>query len=314
MRRKRKIPEKPRYVTITRKVYQLLAELEVSRFPVDPFKIIENLDSLYLEAWSELRDATGVSDPFGLKARKLDAETNVKRGTGEYLIVYDDTIGYLPRIRFTLAHEIGHIIMGHFTEFEKTSLREGLTHAEKIVLEREADAFAAELLAPRTILRRFPGMKNDPAWLKQTCFLSEQAADIRAEELKRVDFSYYRHEDQLHRNFYNYLEEKGIYPIPDHRLTEDTIIIPDELDDYLLCGYWPYIAATIGMYEKMPALQVAVASAVAFYDDGNMVLFVNNEETKNIAEQGKEVILKCLAKYANSPVTQISICVAQIRV
>ena len=314
MRRKRKIPEKPRYVTITRKVYQLLAELEVSRFPVDPFKIIENLDGLYLEAWSELRDATGVSDPFGLKARKLDAETNVKRGTGEYLIVYDDTIGYLPRIRFTLAHEIGHIIMGHFTEFEKTSLREGLTHAEKMVLEREADAFAAELLAPRTILRRFPGMKNDPVWLKQTCFLSEQAADIRAQELKRVDFSYYRHEYQLHRNFYNYFEEKGIYPIPDHRLTEDTIIIPNELDDYLLCDYWPYIAATIGMYEKMPALQAAVAPAVAFYDDENMVLFVNNEETKNIAEQGKDLILKCLAKYAASPVTQISIRVAQRRV
>lgn len=81
-----------------------------------------------------------------------------------------------------------------------------------------------------------------------------------------------------------------------------------------MCDYWPYIAATIGMYEKMPALQAAVAPAVAFYDDGNMVLFVNNEETKNIAEQGKEVILKCLAKYANSPVTQISIRVAQIRV
>ena len=314
MRRKRKIPDKPRYVTITRKAYQLLAELEVSRFPVDPFEIIDCLDSLYLESWSELKEVTGVTDPFGLKARKLDAETNVKRGVGEYLIVYDDTIGYLPRIRFTLAHEIGHIIMGHFTEFEKTSLREGLTHAEKMVLEREADAFAAELLAPRTILRRFPGMKNDPTWLKQTCYLSEQAADIRAQELKRVDFSYYRHEDQLHRNFYNYLEAKGIYTIPDHRLTEDTIIIPGELDDYLLCDYWPYIAATIGMHEKMPVLQAAVAPAVAFYDDKDMVLFVNDENSKNIAEQGKEVILKCLAKYANSPVTQISIRVAQISV
>lgn len=311
MRRKKRIPDKPRYATITRKAYQLLAELEIAKFPVDPFEIIEQLDSLYLAAWTELKENTGVSDPAGLKVRKLDAETIVKRGSGEYLIVYDDTIGYLPRIRFTLAHEIGHIIMGHFTEFEKTSLREGVTPAEKVVLEREADAFAAELLAPRTILRRFPGMRNDSAWLKQTCFLSEKAADIRAKELRRVDFGYYKHEDRLHRNFYNYLEKSGVYAIPEHRLTEDAIIIPDELDDYLACDYWPYVAATIGLHEKMPALQAAVAPAVAFYDGKDMVLFVHNEETKNIAEQGKDVILKCLAKYAASSVTQIAVCVAQ---
>lgn len=311
MRRKRRIPDKPRYATITRKAYQLLAELEIAKFPVDPFEIINQLDSLYLAAWTELKENTSDSDPLLLKVRKLDAETIVKRGSGEYLIVYDDTIGYLPRIRFTLAHEIGHIVMGHFTEFEKTSLREGVAPAEKIVLEREADAFAAELLAPRTILQRFPGIKNDPAWLQQTCFLSEQAADIRAKELKRVDFGYYKHEDRLHRNFYNYLEKSGVYPIPEHRLTEDTIVIPEEFDDYLVCDYWPYVATTIGLYEKMPALQAAVAPAVAFYDDKDMVLFVHDEETKNIAEQGKNVILKCLAKYAASSVTQITVCVAQ---
>lgn len=311
MRRKRKIPDKPRYTTTTRKAYQLLAELEIARFPVDPFEIINQLDSLYLVAWTELKENTGVPDPLELKAKKLDAETIVKRGSGEYLIVYDDTIGYLPRIRFTLAHEIGHIIMGHFTEFEKTSLHERLTYAEKTVLEREADSFAAELLAPRTILRRFPGMKNDVAWLKQTCFLSEQAADIRAAELQRIDFGFYKYEDRIHRNFYNYLEGKGVYPIPEHRLTEDTIIIPDELDDYIVCDYWPYVVATIGIYEKASALQAAVAPAVAFYDDEDMVLFVSDEKTKNIAEQGKDVILKCLAQYAASSVTQINICVAK---
>lgn len=311
MRRKRKIPEKPRYATVTRKAYQLLAELEVAKFPIDPFEIIRQLDSLYLASWSELKEATGVSDPLGLKARKLDAETNVKRGSGEYLIVYDDTIRYLPRIRFTLAHEIGHIVMGHFTEFEKTSLRDGLTPQEKIVLEREADAFATELLAPRTILRRFPGMKNDISWLKQTCFLSEQAANIRARELRRVDFGFYKHEDRIHRNFYRYLEEQGIYSIPEHRLTEDSVVIPSELDDYLVCDYWPYVAATIGLHEKKPTLQAAVASAVAFYDNKDMVLFVNDEKTKNIAEQGKDIILKCLAKYAASPVTQLNIRVAK---
>ena len=68
MRRKRKIPEKPRYATVTRKAYQLLAELEVAKFPIDPFEIIRQLDSLYLASWSELKEATGVSDTFVLNA------------------------------------------------------------------------------------------------------------------------------------------------------------------------------------------------------------------------------------------------------
>lgn len=313
MRRKRKIPENPRYKTVTRKAYQLLAELEISEFPVDPFKIIDQMDSCFLAGWDELRTATGVDDPENLKVRKLDAETTIRRGSGEYLIIYDDTVTYIPRVRFTLAHEIGHIIMGHFVEFEGTSLREGLTAREKKVLELEADAFAAELLAPRTIIRRFPGMKNDPMWLKQICYLSDKAANIRAIELRRMDFGFYPQEDTLHRNFYNYMEERGVYHVPNNRLTENNIHISDELDDFLVCDYWPYVAATVGMHEKNTTLQAAIKNAVALYDDEDMVLFVRDGEEKKLAEQGKDVILKCLAKYAASSVRRIDIRIAETK-
>lgn len=313
MRRKRKIPDKPRYKTITRKVYQLLAEFGISEFPVDPFKIIEEMDNCYIAGWEELSKSCNVLDPFNLRLRGLDAETTIKRGTSDYLIVYDDTITYLPRVHFTLAHEIGHIVLGHLTEFEDTSIQSGLSVASKKVLETEADAFAAELLAPRTILRRFPGMKHDPNWLKEICFLSGKAAGIRADELKRLDFGYYRHEDTIHRNFYCYLEKCGVYHTPMRRLTEDDVIIPDELDDYIVCDYWPYVAATVGMHEKNKTLQTAIENAVALYDDEDMVLYVLDGEEKKIAEQGKDTILKCLATYATSSVKRIDIRIAEQR-
>lgn len=311
MRRKRKIPDKPRYSTITRKAYQLLAELGISKFPVDPFEIIDELDNCYIAGWDDLRKTFNISDPYNLKQRGLDAETTIRRGTSDYLIVYDDTVTYLPRVRFTLAHEIGHIVLGHLTEFEGTSIQSGLPVSSKKVLETEADAFAAELLAPRTILRRFPGMKHDPNWLKDVCFLSGKAANIRADELKRHDFGYYRHEDSIHRNFYNYLEQCGVYHTPQRRLSEDAVAIPDELDDYISCEYWPYVAATVGMHEKNTIVQAAIENAVAFYDDEDMVLFVNDGEEKRIAEQGKDVILKCLANYAASPVKRIDVRIAE---
>lgn len=313
MRRKRKIPDKPRYKTITRKVYQLLAEFEISEFPVDPFKIIDEMDNCYIVGWDELRKKFNISDPCNLKQRGLDAETTIKRGTSDFLVVYDDTVTYLPRVRFTLAHEIGHIILGHLTEFEDTSIQNGLSATSKKVLETEADAFAAELLAPRTILRRYPGMKHDPEWLKTICFLSGKAAKIRADELKRQDFGYYRHEDSIHRNFYGYLERCGIYHIPERRLSENDVFIPEELDDFIFCDYWPYVAATVGMHEKNITLQAAIENAVAFYDDEDMVLYVLDGEEKKIAEQGKDTILKCLANYATSSVKRIDIRIAERR-
>lgn len=58
-------------------------------------------------------------------------------------------------------------------------------------------------------------------------------------------------------------------------------------------------------------MQAAIENAVAFYDDEDMVLFVNDGEEQRIAEQGKDVILKCLANYAASPVKRIDVRIAE---
>jgi Zn-dependent peptidase ImmA (M78 family) len=61
--------------------------------------------------------------------------------------------------RFSVAHEIGHIRMGHNSEYhdEPSSLDNpptGETHSERErAFEREANAFAAELLVPLEMLK-----------------------------------------------------------------------------------------------------------------------------------------------------------------
>lgn len=57
------------------------------------------------------------------------------------------------RVRFTCGHEIGHIALGHFTEFDLCSL----TPREKHILDREADIFARELLMPEKWVREIAG-------------------------------------------------------------------------------------------------------------------------------------------------------------
>ena len=55
-----------------------------------------------------------------------------------------DSYGMVERKRFTIAHEIGHIVLGHFKQFHHNDL----TTYEEYILDREADMFAGKILMP----------------------------------------------------------------------------------------------------------------------------------------------------------------------
>lgn len=75
------------------------------------------------------------------------------------------------RRRFTLAHEIGHIVLGHYE----------MAHAEP-VMERQADIFAAEILMPVQEFRRVAPFMDD-AGIAEYFGVSVQTAKIRREVL-----------------------------------------------------------------------------------------------------------------------------------
>jgi len=67
-------------------------------------------------------------------------------------IYYDDSPNYIlsNRYRFTIAHEIGHIILGHY------KLNQELLSDNDIAdMDDEADAVAAEILMPYSELKKF---------------------------------------------------------------------------------------------------------------------------------------------------------------
>lgn len=67
-------------------------------------------------------------------------------------IVVTTKIG-LPVQRFTVAHEFGHLLLGHRTSFDKTIGFAGRnTTLRRPVQEAAADTFASELLAPKRLL------------------------------------------------------------------------------------------------------------------------------------------------------------------
>lgn len=314
MQKRKRIPDKPRYRRTTQRAYQLLAELGICSFPVDPVEIIKRFPNWHLCGWMELKNSTGEKDPLYLDREDAEAKTEVIRGGSDFLIVYDERIGYDKRIRWTIAHEIGHIVLGHLIDFDKTALnRGGLTENEYKVLEAEAHYFACELLSPKTIIRRFRQLIGDANGIAALCDISYDAAVIRIKELARLDFDYYEPENAILRNFFGYLELHGLYSVNAGRLSSETIDIPEELDDYIECGYWHFVVMTVINWEKCTELKEALGTSIALCDDESMVILVRRENDRSAIEHKGDVILKCLDKYASSPVKKITVQVAALR-
>lgn len=64
------------------------------------------------------------------------------------IILYDDKVTNSRRRNWTIAHELGHVLLGH-GEVSRAN-------------EREADAFAAELLMPEAVIRFLDEREGEP--------------------------------------------------------------------------------------------------------------------------------------------------------
>jgi len=126
-----------RYEEIKRIVVSLFTELNLYIVPVDCFKICELLGIRvikYSEVKEEKRKACKAFSKDGFFLEKE------KNGQSVFEIYYDDSM-YDRRIRFTIMHEIGHIVLDH-TE-----------HSD--LAESEANFFAKYALAPPPLIHKY---------------------------------------------------------------------------------------------------------------------------------------------------------------
>ena len=208
LQRENKIPSEPRFNFVTEKAYDFLLEYGYNRFPISPFQVLEDLsDFVTCLPWSDAKKILKSSDPFHLRAIGAEARTIRPRSDGRYYIVYDDvTVNSEARITWTIMHEIGHIILGHLTDFGETALdRGGLTKAKYGVLEVEAHYFAAEFLMPTALLKFFPDITVNEIIL--LFGVSEPAAKKKYKRVFQVSYMpYSKYDDMLIRNFFEFLE------------------------------------------------------------------------------------------------------------
>lgn len=164
--------EKPRWTFAKNTAIKLIAEKSV-RFPVDLIHLIDQLPKIALKSYD-----TMVADlcSHGMQVDLDWVQENLADGSqdaalvkmsncDDLIILYNnDTLVNIPqRIRFSIAHEIGHYMLNHpfITSISRDGeLPSSLTEKEYLTYEAEAQAFAQCLLIPTPSLDETDTLKD----------------------------------------------------------------------------------------------------------------------------------------------------------
>ena len=212
-----RIPLYPRKDYAKKMAKEFIIKSKVKSLPINPFAVCEH-HGFIIKSVSQAEDIIDEVDPFDVRDNpECDAKTYLT-SKGRYVIIYDDSVLSKGRIIWTIAHEIGHIVLKHLIQFNQTEIHQGLTDQENEALEKEADAFASEFLAPAEVLLNCNCVKKN--MIIKLCGLSDEAAYYREEYLKGYtpDEKYLHIDKEILKQFYNYIYNREFYHILNYKV------------------------------------------------------------------------------------------------
>lgn len=183
------------YKNVRNSAWQCLIDAGVCELPVSVVKLADHYDVAVVKNRGRNWLKPGQS---GISIRTED---------GTWIICYDERES-IERIRFTICHELGHILLGH-------PLKPGLLQHTRTIdkerpeIESEADMFAARILAPACVLWGLD--LHTPEDIASACNISFSAAQFRAQRMeelyRRQKFLTHPLEKQLFERFSQYIEK-----------------------------------------------------------------------------------------------------------
>lgn len=159
--------------------WKILVDCDIRSLPVNVGAICKQR-RYKLYAYSRNEDLL-INSGLCEQSRMTDGFT-VRTDT-DYAIFYNDA-NPVPRQRFTVAHEIGHIVLGHIGDGEYTTINREPTPNDDS-LETQANQFAVRLLAPAYVLHELRAFA--PEQISELCGISMQAAKFRAGRMKMLE-------------------------------------------------------------------------------------------------------------------------------
>ncbi|OPJ56104.1 ImmA/IrrE family metallo-endopeptidase [Clostridium chromiireducens] len=199
-----------RYSLIKKIVNDIYVKLNITRFPINITEIISSFDNIRIVSYHQLMLKKNLTkeETFEFLSSE-EGCTDYYKQKNKYIIYYND-IDYKSeeRVRWTLAHELGHILCGHYCQKTKIFC-EDLTEAEYKFKEAEANYFTGLLLSNPVILNKL-NIKSSYD-IEVYCALSSEAARYRYDNYKKwCKNKFITSSDRyIVRNFETYLKEQA---------------------------------------------------------------------------------------------------------
>ena len=173
--------------------WQCLLQNKIDKLPVDVLAIAKRLKIRVVK-----NSQAAALTPHESGKSFFDGE--------EWFIIYNDQLD-VASARHTIAHELGHILLGHELAHAKYYGAQEFTKKSKS--EQQADMFAVRLLCPACILWAVD--LHDPEDIAAVCKVPYEIAVQRA---RRMDELYQRNkfltsaiERAVYENFKDYIEK-----------------------------------------------------------------------------------------------------------
>lgn len=145
--------------------WQCLIDYKINSFPVKVSQIVRQAGIVLLK-----------NSAVNLLSENESGTTLLQRG--KLYIIYDDEQSP-QRCRFTVAHELGHIFLGHMFNSNGNGF---LTEDDA---EHSANVFARDLLAPACVLHELQILSA--VEISQLCNISFEAATYRAKRMQDLE-------------------------------------------------------------------------------------------------------------------------------
>lgn len=203
---KNKIPDKPRFSAVSQCAWEVIKHFGFHHYPID-VSVIYKASPIEVNTYQHFAAKVGLTldkyiDVVGAK----DGFSIYDKSKNKYVVAFNTQDMTKRRIRWTLAHELGHIVLNHFDEFEATRLSQsGLTEDEYSVLDVEANIFASELLCSPAMVGLLPEQERNVDYISRLFFISRQAAEKAIEQWSKYPRLHGKHATFFEQQFPSYL-------------------------------------------------------------------------------------------------------------
>ena len=170
---------------IDQRILELYESRTVRDFPVQPVAVLYGMKNCRVMSYQAFAALNGCTVRDIIRAMNSADGFTIYEATKDWYIVAVNQDGRSrARVRWTLAHELGHITAGHFAELAKAG-KAGASPSELAFMEEEANYFAASFLAPVAAIRALRAKSADDVrrWFDLSC----QAAEYRWAEYRRSE-------------------------------------------------------------------------------------------------------------------------------